>query len=174
MLDERELSIQGRALPFSDQDIVNLGYKTTIDGMLKISIDNFDGQMTVSNIFLEDKLLDIVHDLKESAYNFATLQGTFNDRFSLRYTNQTLGNSNPENLENFSVFVDINQQIIVHSAVADINEVRVFDISGRLLQQQKGQNAKKIILSGLVSRNQILLINIFTQDGKKIVKKIVF
>jgi hypothetical protein len=49
--------IQGRALPFDDNDKVPLGYKTTIVGEFKIAIDEADGFLVNKKIFLEDKLL---------------------------------------------------------------------------------------------------------------------
>ncbi|WP_245569852.1 YDG domain-containing protein, partial [Flavobacterium soli] len=43
VLNNKKLVIQGRALPFDNQDQVPLGYKTTLIGTLTISIDHLDG-----------------------------------------------------------------------------------------------------------------------------------
>jgi hypothetical protein len=40
---DKNFVIQGRALPFDDNDKVPLGYKTTIVGEFKIAIDEADG-----------------------------------------------------------------------------------------------------------------------------------
>src|SRR5690606_17568245 len=82
------LTIQGRALPFVKKDSVALGYKSTIKGEFQISIDQADGVLAAQNVFLEDKDLKIVHDLKKEAYTFSTEKGTFNSRFVLRYADK--------------------------------------------------------------------------------------
>jgi hypothetical protein len=54
----KNLAIQGRALPFDENDVVPLGYKSKIAGDFKIAIDQVDGFLVNNRIFLEDKLLE--------------------------------------------------------------------------------------------------------------------
>jgi hypothetical protein len=42
------------------------------------------------NIYIEDKLLNVIHDIKASPYDFSSAVGTFNDRFVMLYTDKTL------------------------------------------------------------------------------------
>ncbi len=97
---DKNLVIQGRALPFDESDEVPLGYKTTIVGDFTIDIAQADGLLATKDIFIEDKSTQTVKNLKEGAYKFTTEAGTFNDRFVLRYTNKTLGTDNFEKPEN--------------------------------------------------------------------------
>jgi hypothetical protein len=60
---DKNFVIQGRALPFDDNDKVPLGYKTIIVGEFKIAIDEADGFLVNKKIFLEDKLLGKTQDL---------------------------------------------------------------------------------------------------------------
>lgn len=92
-----KLIIQGRALPFTVSDLIPLGYRTTIEGNFTISIDHADGDLSNKDIYLEDKVTGIVHDLTKSNYTFTTSAGTFTDRFILRYTNNTLGSEDFKN-----------------------------------------------------------------------------
>ena len=46
LLEERKLSIQGRAVPFDNQDSVKLGYRSTLEGILTINIADSEGQLT--------------------------------------------------------------------------------------------------------------------------------
>nr|WP_315197922.1 hypothetical protein [uncultured Flavobacterium sp.] len=91
----RNLTIQGRGLPFLTTDEVPLGYKTNIVGAFQISIDHVDGLFVTQDIFLEDKTTGVIHNLKNGAYSFTTLVGRFNDRFVLRYVNTTVSPAPP-------------------------------------------------------------------------------
>ncbi|MFN7014987.1 MAG: hypothetical protein ACK4ON_12035, partial [Bacteroidia bacterium] len=90
-----DLAIQAKALPFSTDDVVPFGIASTIDGELTITLENFDGLFDNQNIYLLDKVTGLYHDLKAANYTFSTTNGTFNDRFELRYTTQTLGIDTP-------------------------------------------------------------------------------
>lgn len=74
-----KLGIQGKALPFSDTDIIPLGFKSTISDSYSVRLSDFDGLFTSQNVYLEDKLLNVIHDLKASDYTFVTNAGTFDD-----------------------------------------------------------------------------------------------
>lgn len=57
VLNDKTLSIEGKALPFSDQDQVPLGYQTTVTRNLKIAIAIVDGLLENQNIYLQDNVL---------------------------------------------------------------------------------------------------------------------
>ena len=68
-----------------------MGYNSAIAGTLSVRIDHIDGLFTSQNIYLEDKVLNVIHNLKANPYVFTTGIGDFNNRFVLRYSNKTLG-----------------------------------------------------------------------------------
>src|SRR5690606_2645693 len=72
ILPEKQLVIQGRSLPFDVNDKVSLGYSTAISGDFSIRIAQFDGLFHNQNIYVEDLLLNVIHDLKASPYAFTT------------------------------------------------------------------------------------------------------
>jgi hypothetical protein len=74
------LAIQSKGLPFLDSDTVPLGYSITTNGAAKIAIDHVDG-LFLDDQNIEDKLLNVIHDIKASPYDFSSAVGTFNDRF---------------------------------------------------------------------------------------------
>lgn len=125
------LGIQGRALPFNDTDTVQLGYSSTVARAFTIGIDRVDGLFENQNIYLEDKQLNVIHDLKESAYTFNAQPGADNDRFVLRYTSSSLGTGH--NDASTGVLAYVQHQKLVVKASQDIEEVAVFDISGKLV-----------------------------------------
>jgi hypothetical protein len=134
LLNKKELTIQGRALPFDVNDSVDLGYKTSVAGKLTIAIDHVDGLFLENQeIYLEDKILNIIHDLKQSPYEFTSDIGTFNNRFVLRYANSTLGTDNP-NSKISSTALIFNKKIMVHAA-KKIKKIEIYDMTGKLIKE---------------------------------------
>lgn len=175
LLDQNKLAIQGRALPFNDQDIVPLGYKTTIAGSFHISIDHFDGLFEGQDVFLKDKLLNTIHNLKEEAYVFSSAIGTFDERFEIVYQQAALGTDTPPiNPEGIIVYKDSDLTIAVSSGTIVMKEIKVYDIAGRLISHQKGIDSTVAAINNLPQTHQVLIVDVLTIEDQKVVKKIVF
>jgi len=171
---ENKLTIQGRALPFTNTDVVSLGYRSSIEGKFTISIDQVDGDLSNQDIYLEDKTTGKIHDLRSSNYNFTTAIGTFTDRFVLRYTNKTLGTGDIENLDN-NVVVSVKDKVVkVNSTKENIKQVTLFDVSGKQLYSKNKVGATELQLQNLPISNQVLLVNITLENGYTTTKKIIF
>ena len=86
--------IQSRS-DFNENDAVVIGYSSAVSGATSISIDHTEGILNdvTTNVYLQDNLLNITHDLKAAPYNFNTNYGTYNDRFILKYINASLSNN---------------------------------------------------------------------------------
>ena len=168
-----KLAIQGRALPFVENDKVTLGYTSTIEGTFEIAIDSTDGFMRSQNIYLEDKLLNIIHDLKQSAYSFTTETGTFNERFEVRYTNEnTLNTAGFDAIQN-QVFVSVNnQQIHISSQLQNIQSVAVYDVLGRKVYETKKAGKKSLSIDKPVAAQQTLILKIILENGQVTTKKV--
>ncbi len=170
-----KLSIQGRALPFVQTDIVPLGYYTSLSGTFTISANHFDGLFSSQNIYLEDKLLNVIHDLKVSPYSFTTNTGTFDTRFVLRYTNTALSSEQFVTADSDSVaVVTQSDKLIVRSLNATIKDIVVNDILGKQVFSQNNIEQNQFEINQINQSNQELLISIICSDGKKIVKKVLF
>ena len=89
-------------MPFEETDKVLVGYKTTIKGTFTIVINLKNGFFATQNIFIEDKLLNIIQDLNQLSCDFTTEAGIINDLFVLRYTNKTLATTSFEKSEKCS------------------------------------------------------------------------
>jgi hypothetical protein len=166
------LSIQGRSLPFSDLDEVPLGFYAATTGSFTINLYDFDGLFLNQNIYLKDKALDIIHDLKQASYVFRSDAGTFNERFVLVYRNQALNiNSFSFNANDVIVYKP-NQDLHVDSGKTIMKSIKVFDIRGRLLLEKEAINANKTSFN-VGSTNQVLLIEITSIEGTMITKKYV-
>jgi len=171
-VQDKKLSIQGRGLTFVPTDTFALGYKTTIADTFTINLSNFDGLFDGQDIFLEDKLLNVIHDLKASAYTFMSGIGTFEDRFVLRFTNQTLGV--PVFSDNTVMVYKQNEALMINSGAVPMQEVTIYDITGRLLASKKAINTTQTSFVTLPTTNQVLLVQITAETGEKVLKKIQF
>jgi hypothetical protein len=171
---DKNLVIQGRALPFDENDEVPLGFRTTIEGTFTINIDQVDGVLTNQAVFIEDKLTNTMFDLKTGNYTFNTVAGTFNDRFILRYTNKTLGTYDFETQESQVLVSNINKQLKINSAVETIDKVLVYDLLGRQLFKKEKVNSNELTLTNLILSQQTLLVKVTLENGKTVTRKVMY
>jgi hypothetical protein len=172
--ENKELLIQGRTLPFDNNDQVPLGVTAPNDGMYTIALSLVDGRFlnTDQNIYVEDKLLNIIHDLKAAPYHFTIEAGTNENRFVLRYTNETLGNN--DFLNDNSVLVVSNTNLSVVSTKNTIQSVLVFDVLGRLLVNKQNVNSLEVPLHEVQKNKAPLVVQITLTNGTKVNKKVVY
>lgn len=170
---DKKLTIQGRPWPFVQEDIVPLGMKATAQGNYTIGIDHFDDSFNNSNIYLEDKALNLIHNLKTAPYSFTSQTGTFDNRFVLRYTENTLSNEDISVIEN-SVVIYANEKLKVNSTLETIKEVVVYDVLGRLLVNGKKVNSNQFTASTLSPTNSTLIVKVTLENNTVITKKVVY
>lgn len=171
----KKLTIQGRALPFDINDEVPLGFRTTIPGNFAIELENFDGLFEEGQtIYLEDKWLNVIHNLNESNYNFTTEIGTFDDRFEVQFVNGTLSLDNPADASNAVIVYKNNETIFINSGVMLMKEVKIVDMRGRLVAQKNNINATDVNFSHLNAAQQVLLVQITIEDGELVTKRVVY
>lgn len=173
LADNTKLTIQGRPLPFTEEDIVPLGFKATAQNNYTIGIDHFDADFNNQTIYLEDKELNIVHNLKLAPYTFVSAQGTFDNRFVLRYKENTLSNADFATLEN-SVLVFNNGKLNVKSTGESINEITVYDVLGKTLGDYKNVKTNEFEIKNLQPTAKTLLVKVQLTNGVVINKKVIF
>ena len=158
--------IQGRP-EFNENDQVILGINITTPGEYKIAIAETDGILTTQNIYLQDLYSNTIHDIRQSPYTFNSVSGTFNDRFILRYTNNSLGNN--DFVINNTIIYNKDNKINIDSNKT-IKNVKIYDITGKLLYDNNfNLNNVKI---NLECSKQILFVKIKTEDDQVITRKI--
>ncbi|PJE40783.1 MAG: hypothetical protein CUR32_10350 [Flavobacterium sp.] len=129
LVNDSKLVIQGKALPFDQNDVVPVGYSITTAGDYTIAIDHMDGVFENNQtVYLKDKLLNVVHDIKTNAYSFATAAGTFDNRFEIVFNANTLGTGDLEG-NNAVAYVKDNQLHI--ESVVNIKEIVIYELSGK-------------------------------------------
>ena len=173
VVNTEKLAIQGKALPFDSNDLVPLGFKVTTGGTYQIKLSDFDGLFATQGIYLQDNVTQTVHDFSTGSYTFTTPTGTFDGRFILKFS-PVLGTNNPIFTNaNVTVFKQ-NESIHINAANASIQEVSVFDITGRLLYNKKNVHNNSLIIDNLTAAQQVILINVLSEEGQIVTKKILF
>lgn len=167
--------IQGRSLPFDPNDIVPLGLNVDVDGTYTLAIDEVDGLFADGqDIYLRDNQLMIVHDIKANPYTFTASQGIDNTRFEILYQNNVLGIGDPGfDGNSIAVFKD-NGLIHIDAGIQKFVDVKVFDVSGRLIFGKSDINTNSTILNDLNAEQQVLLIQIRMENNSIVTKKVVF
>ena len=171
VVSDAKLVIQGRSLPFNDTDMVPLGCKITTPGNYSIAIDEVDGLLAGNqNIYLEDLLLNITHDLKTGAYNFATDTGTFDNRFVLKYNDLPLASTQFE-IANHIIAFSNNQNLTIKSQKETIAKITIYDVLGREIVTKNPVNQTEVILQHL-TKNAVFIAKITLQNGIIVSKKV--
>jgi hypothetical protein len=180
---------------------VPLGYKTTIEGTFGISIDKADGILTNHAVFIEDKVANVIHNLRNGAYSFSTLKGVFNNRFVLRFIDNSvvmtipaihcpivtvpvvvkpitqrpiLGEVSSDVKEN-SVLVSVkNHQITINSLQGMIAKVMIYDLAGKLLYQKEQVNKNECLVSNMDPVKQIVIVVTELSNGTRQSNGIIF
>jgi len=123
---------------------------------------------------MEDKMLDIVHDLKVAPYKFVTATGTFNDRFVLRYSNRTLNNENFDAKGNSIIVSKDKNELKVKSQLETIQRITIFNLLGKKVLDQDDINSNEFRSSNASVTNQTVIVKITLTTGIVISKKVAF
>lgn len=172
--EEETACIQARPLPFNEYDQVPVGITIAQAGNYNIAIAAVDGLFEDVNqaVFLEDKQLNLIHDLRTAPYSFIATTGINKDRFVLRYTNTSL-NNNAFNGNAIDVIVySQNNTLNIKSMGEELKNVVVYDILGRELAVKNNINSFDSYINGL-TKSQSLIVKITLKNGSVISKKII-
>ena len=149
---------------------MTLGFDTGIARTFKIAISNIEGVLKDEDVYLVDNTLNIVHDLKQSAYEFEiTDTGAYIDRFTLKFNNAVLDIEDLEFSKNFLVINEDNTLRI--KANQEVSKLKVFDMLGRLLIDQKPNESDFYLNTTNIKKGTILILNATMQDGSIVSKK---
>ncbi|NWL00893.1 calcium-binding protein [Flavobacterium collinsii] len=174
IIENKKLVIQGRAKPLLKSDSIRLGYKANENGTFYLEIDHQDIFFDSVAVFLFDKTLDKVHNISNVPYKFISEAGTFNDRFSIIYTDKTLGTERNEK-ELDSALISVKNQIItIESLNQNLEKVEIYDIAGNRLYKKDKIDTKKIIITNLNFSHQVLLVKVIHENGEMTSKKVIF
>lgn len=173
IINGEKFSIQGRPLPFSTDDVVSLGFQSELNTTFTIALNHFDGLFSNGqNIYLKDTTNGVVTNLKSGNYTFATLSGVFNNRFELLFQNSLLSNTvAPIFNASYVVIYHQKNDLVINTGVATMSSIKIFNVKGSLLFDKKEINTSETRID-IGSTNEVLLVEIVTTEGVKVVKKV--
>ena len=175
LINEKAYLIQGRQLPFDDNDNVPLGINITESGIQTLAINTLEGLFNDSNnqIFLEDLQSGVIHNLKNSPYTFSSEEGIIDERFVLRYNNEILGIDDFNALSGIKVFEE-SDRIIVKSSYESIKSIQIYDILGRAIFSNKAINSNYFKIDSLKPKERVVFLKIILANGKQKIEKLIF
>jgi hypothetical protein len=175
LIDGEAMNIQGRPIPFDGSDKVPLGIKVAAANTYKIAIASVDGLFQNRNrpIYLEDKELHIIHNLKQEPYTFSTSVGRFDNRFILRFKNNSLSQRDSYEPMSLITVSSNSSEIIVDSDSENINAILIYDLLGRELFAIKDVNAAFHTISNLNASQQTLIVKVVLANGITETSKVV-
>ncbi|WP_452224840.1 lamin tail domain-containing protein [Lacinutrix chionoecetis] len=169
--------IQGKEVSSLDvNEEIPLGLYTTINEATTytISIPQFEGAFFTNNtVYLEDALMNTVHDLTNSDYTFTSSTGEFNNRFKVVFNPNTLSTEAFDVLsENLTIveLEDDNVKFSIKSNEKTIKSVRIMDMLGREIYQFRGSDNTEIYNLSKLSTT-VYIANIELSNGSIITKK---
>jgi hypothetical protein len=174
LIDQKQFIIQGRPLPLNINDRVPMGVNIVTNGNHTIAIKKTDGIFVDDiNIYIEDLALNVIHDLKQAPYSFNADKGIIDNRFIIRYTNNTLGNEEFETLANTVIVSGSNGIVTVTSQQENIKDIVVYDVLGRELVNAKAVNDLNFSRGNVTQSNQALIVKVTLENGAIVTKKII-
>jgi len=173
VISDNKLAIQGRQYPFAATDAVPVGYKVATAGQYTISINRKDGLFENQAIYLFDKTTNEYHDLTAGDFTFTSTAGTFDNRFEMRYVNETLGVDTPVVSNSDIVVYKSGNQIEVKAKNFIIDGVQVYDITGKSLFSKKGIDNSEFSTSGLNIATQVVIVKVTLDNNQTVSKKVI-
>ncbi|MFK2821341.1 T9SS type A sorting domain-containing protein, partial [Flavobacteriaceae sp. LMIT009] len=120
---------------FDLDQLLPIGVKIEQEGEAIFRIEELLNIPEDKNIILNDKTLDIYHNLKQSNYTVILSPGTYSDRFEIGfYNNNSLGNNEVEysNIK-LSYANDIESILISNPKKENLKSVKLINILGQVI-----------------------------------------
>ena len=173
---EVELGIQSRE-PFNDAITIPVGFSSQLDEstLYRIGIDSIQGeQLPNVTIFLLDHTTGIKTNLTETQYEFVSEKGQFPNRFTLFFSDISLGTTS-EILTDYTIAPNPGNGVFtINTNNQIIEEITVYDYLGRVIKSKNHLNVSETSIDISENANGIYLIKVKTASAaltKKYIKK---
>jgi len=168
-------AIQGRALPFNQNDTVQLGFRAGTTGSYTIKLSSMDGLFSAAqDIFIKDNLLQAIHNLKAGDYTFASEAGTFDQRFEIVYQNIILSNPDASIAADEIKAYKKDNVLHVDAKKIIIKDIAVYDTTGKRVYVKNNINNNSVVLTNLSIQNQVLLLRITSDQNTATTIKVIY
>jgi len=172
LIDDQAFAIQGRE-PLTEEEIIPLAIKNLVEGdnTYKISIENVEGLLVNSDIYLIDHLEGVTHDLNTGAYRFSSAQGIHKERFELLLKNEI---KSLQQLEEELLVIKNQDDSLSFTTTNNtaIQNVQIFDLLGRQLVNEDFNNEElPNSIKFYQLRETIFIVKATLSDGTLLTKK---
>ncbi|NNC69692.1 MAG: T9SS type A sorting domain-containing protein, partial [Flavobacteriaceae bacterium] len=173
--DENYLAINGKK-PITDEESIKLGFYSTINAgdSLKISIANLEGRLNEYAIYLKDHLLDIIHDLSISDYEFVMEEkGVFNERFELLLSKSgVLATEDFHSLTEELILINKEDYLEVKTLNSTlITSLNIYDLLGKTILRRSPNNNRVNLDITNIKKGTVLIVNATLENNQKITMK---
>lgn len=173
-VNANKLAIQGRQAPFAQSDVVPVGYKAAAAGQYTISINKKEGLFENGQaIYIYDYVTNEHHDLTAGDFTFTSAAGTFDTRFEVRFADRTLGVETPVASNSDVIVYKNGNQIAAKATNFTIEDMQVYDITGKILFSKKGINSNEFSTASLNVANQVVVVKVTLDGGQTISRKVI-
>ena len=80
----------------------------------------------------------------------------------------------PYNTTDNTIIYGNNGVLTITAITNKINQVTVYDVTGRILHQLNTVNKNEVVISTIQATNQVVLVEVVGEKGNKITKKVIF
>ncbi|MFA7446596.1 MAG: T9SS type A sorting domain-containing protein, partial [Flavobacteriaceae bacterium] len=168
---EEKFVIQGRELPFTDADVVPIGFRAVNAGSFTISLNNFDGLFEEGNtqIYLKDNFNQTQHNLNDGAYTFVSEEGIFDNRFEIVYQT-TMSVENPDVSNADWIVYRKKDGFQIQTNGFDMKEVSVYDLLGRKIYASQAEGVTHHIPN--IGTEGVYIVKVITTEHQILSKKV--
>ncbi|WP_282123285.1 hypothetical protein [Algibacter mikhailovii] len=174
----KKYAIQAKsAYSLTEEDTISLGFKISIPGTraYTLSIDHLQGEfLQRHNIYLQDLIQGIIHNLSQSNYSFTAQEGEFNNRFKILFQESNLSKTKKELESPHLNIIQLDEDRLQFSTLKHlkIKTVTIFDLLGRPLYQLHGSSHSEVFsLTRLNKRGYITKVEL--SNGAVYTKKLI-
>lgn len=173
-----QLVIEGEGY-FDENNSYPIGVKADVDGEVSFKIDALENFDTEQPIFIYDNKDQTYHDIRTESYKTTITTGKDNNRFSVRFTDKTLGVEEEVTSNDIKVIYAQNSKVLtINNTILDVpvEKVTLYNIIGQLIHtwEIKDQNQQNIQLPIKGYSAGVYISKIKTSKGimsKKIIVK---
>lgn len=145
-----QLVIEGEGY-FDENNSYPIGVKADVDGEVSFKIDALENFDTEQPIFIYDNKDQTYHDIRTESYKTTITTGKDNNRFSVRFTDKTLGVEEEVTSNDIKVIYAQNSKVLtINNTILDVpvEKVTLYNIIGQLIHtwEIKDQNQQNIQL----------------------------
>jgi hypothetical protein len=171
--DTKKLAINARPT-FENTDEVTVGFtkETAAHAQMSFNVMDKEGVFASNQtpIYLFDNQLSVYHDFATGPYIFNTTSQENNTRFKIVYQNALLGN---DSFDSNLTIATLNDKVLKITSKLTIDEVKVFDMTGRLVLNVTPENQTITFQSDFYQAVGVYIVKVKLANGQIVTSKLI-